>query len=165
MDVVSYIQHMVYLASEGKLQGIWFWASSYAFVVCFYSFYFQIQTRFWASTVGDLHRIGIEKFGNTNDYSEQQYQGKAQHSYTVNGKPYQGKRISPWIFVTNHNARRLLIAQQAGIDMPSQNRVIVYYNPKKPEKSYLLKANKLGIVITLCTAIAPFLSYIVKFYA
>jgi len=165
MDVLSYLQQMFDLALEGKLQGVWFWASFYTLVVCLYSTYFQIQTRFWASTHGKLHELGVERFGSANERSEQQYHGKALYSYHIKGKTYHGTRISPWLFVTNYNAKDLLAKQQAGIDRPTQSSVTVYYNPKKPKKSFLLKANKFGISVTLIIAIAPFLSYIGRFHA
>lgn len=164
MNIFNYVQEMIDLASEGELQGIWFWASCYTLVVCLYSAYFQIQTRYWASTVGTIHSIGVNKFGASNDLSEQQYRGKALYSYNVNGQNYEGTRISPWVFITNYNAKGLLIKQQAGIDMPTKDTVTLYYNPKKPKKSFLLKANKLGIVVTLATAVAPFLGYLSRFH-
>ncbi|APD85033.1 hypothetical protein BM527_02405 [Alteromonas sp. Mex14] len=165
MDILNYFQQMVDLASEGELQGIWFWASCYMLVVCLYSAYFQIRTRFWATTVGNIHNLGLKKFGISNDLSEQQYRGKALYSYSVNGQTYEGTRISPWVFVTNYNAKGLLLRQQAGIDMPTKDTVTVYYNPKKPQKSFLLKASKFGILVTLTSAVAPFLGYVSRFYA
>ena len=165
MDILNYFQQMVDLASEGELQGIWFWASCYMLVVCLYSAYFQIRTRFWATTVGNIHNLGLKKFGISNDLSEQQYRGKALYSYSVNGQTYEGTRISPWVFVTNYNAKGLLLKQQAGIDMPTKDTVTVYYNPNKPQKSFLLKASKFGILVTLTSAVAPFLGYVSRFYA
>ena len=165
MDILNYFQQMVDLASEGELQGIWFWASCYMLVVCLYSAYFQIRTRFWATTVGNIHNLGLKKFGISNDLSEQQYRGKALYSYSVNGQTYEGTRISPWVFVTNYNAKGLLLKQQAGIDMPTKDTVTVYYNPKKPQKSFLLKASKFGILVTLTSAVAPFLGYVSRYYA
>ena len=134
-------------------------------VVCLYSAYFQIRTRFWATTVGNIHNLGLKKFDISNDLSEQQYRGKALYSYSVNGQTYEGTRISPWVFVTNYNAKGLLLKQQAGIDMPTKDTVTVYYNPKKPQKSFLLKASKFGILVTLISAVAPFLGYVSRFYA
>lgn len=165
MDILNYLQQMVDLASEGELQGVWFWASCYTLIVCLYSAHFQIQTRFWVSTMGKIQSLGLEKFGSSNELSEQEYRGKALYSYNVNGQTYEGKRISPWLFVTNHNARGLLIKQQAGIDTPTKDTVTVYYNPNKPKRSFLLKANKFGIVVTLAIAVAPFLSYFGRFHA
>lgn len=165
MDILNYFQQMVELASEGELQGIWFWASCYTLVVCLYSAYFQIQTRFWASTVGKIHSLGLKNFSTSNDLSEQQYRGKALYSYNVNGQTYEGTRISPWLFVTNYNAKGLLIKQQAGIDMPTKDTVIIYYNPNNPKKSFLLKANKFGILVTLTIAVAPFVGYVSRFHA
>lgn len=165
MDILNYFQQMVDLASEGELQGVWFWASCYMLVVCLYSAYFQIRTRFWATTVGNIHNLGLKKFGISNDLSEQQYRGKALYSYSVNGQTYEGTRISPWVFVTNYNAKGLLLKQLAGIDMPTKDTVTVYYNPNKPQKSFLLKASKFGILVTLISAVAPFLGYVSRFYA
>lgn len=165
MDILNYLQYMVDLASDGELQGIWFWASCYMLVVCVYSLYFQIQTRFWASTVGNIHSLGLQKLSNSNELSEQQYRGNALYSYCVNGQTYEGTRISPWVFVTNHNAKGILLKQQAGINMPTKDTVVVYYNPNNPKKSFLLKANKFGIVVTAFTAVTPFLGYIARFHA
>ena len=164
MDIVNYLQQMFDLASEGELQGIWFWASCYMLVVCLYSMFFQIPTRFWASTVGTIHSLGLKEFGSSNELSEQQYRGNALYSYHVNDQAYEGTRISPWVFVTNHNAKGILRKQLSGIKMPTKDTVVVYYNPNKPKKSFLIKANRFGIVITFIVAVAPFLSYVGRFH-
>lgn len=156
---------MFWFAVEGQAQGIWFWASIYTFVVCASSSWFQIRTRNWPSTEGRLEQLGIKKFGATEwATSNQDYVGKALYTYSVSGIPYEGIRISPWIFVVSHNARFLLKEQQAGIQTYPDGGVRVYYNPRNPGKSYLIVAGKTGIAITLLMSTLPLVLYFMKYH-
>ncbi len=157
---------MFELAAEGEPQGIWFWASIYILLVCFYSLWFQLRTRSWPSTRGELLQLGAEKFG-AGDWatSSQDYVGKALYTYSVAERQYQGSRISPWVFVASHNARFLLEKQLSGIQACSDGGVKVYYNPRNPRKSYLVVAGPIGIVVTLLLGISPLVFYWLKYLA
>ncbi len=166
MEILNYFRQMFWLAAEGHTQGIWFWASVYAFVVCSCSARFQIRTRNWPSTKGKLAHLGIKKFGATEGAtSNPEYFGKALYTYLVSGIQYEGSRLSPWIFVVSYNARFVLEKQRAGIQTYPDGGVKVYYNPGNPNKSYLIVAGKTGIVVTVLLSTLPFVCYWIKYYA
>ena len=77
MDLVTYFQDMWQLATQGKPQGIWFWSSFYVFIVCVYSLIFQIRTRYWPFTEGELVESAVEKFGATDWVKSNQDERKA----------------------------------------------------------------------------------------
>lgn len=165
MFIIKYVQEMVQLAMQGNLQGIWFLIAVYACAACGYSLFFQARTRKWHTTRGKLHKLGVEKFGATEWVtSEQDYVSNALYTYEVGGRTYRGTRISPWIFVASHNARAVLRKQLSLLQRYPDGQVKVFYNPKKPHKSYLLQAGFIGMVITLILAAAPLILFYFKYY-
>ncbi len=165
MELIIYFKEMWQLAIEGQKQGIWFWAAIYVFIVCTYSLIFQIRTRFWPYTQGELVELGLEKFAATERVkSNQDYVSKALYTYTVSGLTYEGSRISPWIFVASHNARVVLEKQMSIVDRTPDGRVNVFYNPDNPKKCYLIIAGKTGICITLSICVLPLISYYINYH-
>lgn len=165
MALITYFQEMWQLAMQGQTQGIWFWAAIYTFVVCVYSLIFQIQIRYWPSVEGELAKIGVEKFGATDRIkSNQDYVSKALYQYNVSGVAYEGKRISPWVFVASHNARFVLEKQMSSIQHLPGGKVKVFYKPSNPKKSFLIIAGKTGISITLLITVLPLISFYFKYY-
>ena len=161
-----YFQHMWQLAIQGHTQGIWFWAALYALIVGGYSLIFQIRTRYWPFTSGELAEIGVEKFGATDRIkSNQDYASKALYKYYVSGVVYDGTRISPWIFVVSHNARFVLEKQMSSIQRFPDGKIKIFYNPNNPKKSYLIISGKSGICITLLISALPLISYYFKYHA
>lgn len=151
------------LAIQGNAQGIWFWASLYALIVCACSLIFQIRTRFWHSTKGRLSDLAVEKLGATQRArSDQDYVSKALYRYNVRGVAYEGTRISPWKFVVSHNARLLVERQMASIQRFPDGTVTVFYHPDNPGKSFLIVAGKPGICITLITGLLPLITFYCK---
>ncbi|MCK5881587.1 MAG: hypothetical protein KAG18_06895, partial [Sinobacterium sp.] len=61
MVLIIYFQEMWQLAIQGEAQGIWFWASLYAAMLCVYSLIFKISTRYWPFVQGELSEINIER--------------------------------------------------------------------------------------------------------
>jgi hypothetical protein len=166
MEILNYSQEMFQIAAEGRAQGVWYWASVYALVVCLYSLWFQVRTRSWPATNGKLVQLGVKKFGASAPVlSNQDYVGDALYTYTVSNKLYEGSRISPWVFVASHNVRFMLEKQQSKVQMNVGGGVKVYYNPRNPKKSYLIVAGKTGIVVTMLLGILPLISYWMKYYA
>jgi len=160
-----YLQDMWQLAIQGQTQGIWFGAALYALVVCGYSMIFQIRTRYWPFTLGELSEFGVEKFGATDRIkSNQEYASNALYKYDVSGVVYNGTRISPWIFVVSQNARFVLKKQMSSIQRRPDRKVKVFYNPNKPEKSYLIVAGKAGIFMTLLASTLPLISFYFKYH-
>ena len=153
-------------ASRGDLEGIWFWASAYVFLVCGYSVIYQIRVRRWANTIGSLHHATVSKFGSTDQNpSEQSYHADTHYTYTIQGKNYSGHRVSPWLMLTNNNLRALLRRQLKGIESTPSGEVKVFYNPKTPKKSYLVLPGKWGIGLTLLLSSLPGIGYLFRYHS
>lgn len=165
MELIIYFQEMWQLVIQGQTQGIWFWAALYTFFICIYSLIFQIRTRYWPFARGELAKFGVEKFGATERVkSNQDYVSKALYKYNVSGVAYDGKRISPWIFVVSHNARFVLEKQMSSIQRFPDGKVKVFYNPNNPKKSFLIIAGKMGICTTLSICVLPLISFYFKYH-
>lgn len=164
MQIFDYIQHMWDLALQGDKQGIWFWVAVYAFLICGYSVVFQLLIRTWPSVKGQLVDLGLDKFGGAMILSDQDYIAGALYTYQIEGKSYQGKRVSPWIIVASHNAQFVLKKQLSKVETYPDNRVKVFYKPSNPAKSWLILPSKLGIVITILISLLPAYSYWLEFY-
>ena len=165
MQLSNYIEQMLELALNGEIQGVWFWAAVYTFAVCGYSLIFQLRTRSWPFTTGELVEAEVEKFGATDPVkSNQEYVSKALYRFTVSGVDYEGTRISPWVFVASHNARAILKKQMSAIYHYPDGKVKVFYNPGNPQKSFLIVAGRVGIFITLVIAVLPFVSYFIRYH-
>ncbi|WP_299084709.1 DUF3592 domain-containing protein [uncultured Paraglaciecola sp.] len=160
----DYIQQMWELALQGKTQGVWFWAAFYTFTLCSYSVIFQLLVRTWPSTTGQLIHSGVEKLGAAVVLSDQNYQAGVLYSYQVQGKTYQGKRISPWVIVASHNAQFVLKKQLSKIDVTSDGRLSIYYKPSNPEKSWLILPSKLGVFVTVLIGLLPAFGFWLEFY-
>lgn len=163
-ELIIYIEEMWQLAIQGQKQGIWFWAGLYTFIVCTYSLIFQVRTRYWPFTQGELVESGIDKFGKTDWVkSNQDYVSKMLYRYNVSGVTYDGTRISPWIFVASHNARFVLDNQRSSVERFSNGRVKVFYNPCNPKKSFLIIAGKTDICITLLISVVPLVLFYINY--
>tara|TARA_R110002167_G_scaffold30424_7_gene100618 strand:- start:12993 stop:13484 length:492 start_codon:yes stop_codon:yes gene_type:complete len=162
---MTYFQDMWQLAIQGETQGVWFWAAIYTLIVCTYSLVFQIRTRYWPPTLGELNDIRVKRFGPKVLITYQQdYTSKAFYQYEVSGVTYEGTRISPWVFVASHNARFVLEKQMASVQRTTDGKVKVFYNPNNPQKSYLIIAGRIGIAITLLISALPLISFYFKYY-
>lgn len=164
MDLMGYVQDMYLLAAQGEKQGILFWVVVYTFIVSAYSLIFQIRTRYWPYTLGQLSHLAVNKFGGP-EYalSNQDYVGKALYRYDVDGASYEGSRVSPWVIVASHNVRFLLEKQLSKVQHYPDGKVRVFYNPNKPQKSYLMVAGKGGIVFTVLLVLVPPLAYVFNY--
>ncbi len=165
MELTVYLQHMWQLAMQGQTQGVWFWAAIYTFIICSYSLLFQVRTRYWPVTTGELVALGVDTFAFADSVkAEQDYIAKALYTYQVAGEVYTGKKISPWTFVASHNVKALLELQMSAVQRLPDGKVKVYYNANNPKKSYLIIAGKLGITITWALSVLPLLAYYLKFH-
>lgn len=165
MELINYLEEMWDLALQGKAQGIFFWAALYAFIVLLYSLIYQIKIASWPGTSGELLKGGIRKFGSTEwAASNQKYVASALYCYVVNGKEYQGRRVSPWVVVASHNMKSILEKQLRSVQQFPDGKVSVFYHPEKPEKSFLIKPGIKGQFITAILAIIPFVMYWIKYH-
>jgi hypothetical protein len=160
----DYVVQMWMLATEGDKQGIWFWAAVYAFFICGYSVFFQLLIRSWPSTKGQLKHLGLNKFGAAIALSDQDYRADSLYSYEIEGKSYQGKRISPWVIIASHNAKFVLKNQLSNVDTFPDGQVRIFYKPSNPTKSWLILPSKIGVVVTALLSVLPAFSYWLEFY-
>jgi len=162
---LSYLSNMWSLAIQGELQGMWFWSATYAILVCGYSIVSQLKIRSWPGTRGLLTKASVSKFGYTQyATSDQEYRADAHYSYTVANQDYEGRRVSPWIIVVSHNLRFILKMQLSAVKPTSTGMVEVFYNPNRPEKSYLIQPSKLGIWVTFMLGVGPTIAYVHRYY-
>lgn len=165
MEPVGYIEMMWNLALQGQAQGIFFWVALYVFLVLLYSLIYQIKVASWPTVPGDLIHSGTRKFGSTEwAKSDQEYVASALYSYVVHGKEYQGHRVSPWVIVASHNMKFILDKQIKLIQKHPNGKVPVFYNPKRPEKSFLIIPGAKSQITTAILAVIPFAMYIFKYY-
>ncbi|AWI79286.1 hypothetical protein CEW87_07855 [Parazoarcus communis] len=158
--MIEYATDMWALAFEGDKQGVLFFVVVYALIVCLYSFFRQVLIRRWPVAKGRLLSASVEKWGISElVLSDQDYKVDSLYEYHVSEKSYQGKRVSPWIIIASHNARFLLKKQLNGVQKNEDGTVNVFYHPKNPAKSYLVKPGFFGMAINLCIAVLPLLLY------
>ncbi|WP_323750409.1 DUF3592 domain-containing protein [Marinobacter sp.] len=159
--MIEYVKDMWLLASEGNKQGVLFFIVVYVFVMCLYSFFRQFLISQWPMTKGILKSASVDKWGVTElVLSDQDYKVSSLYKYKVADDIYHGHRVSPWIIIASHNSRFLLKNQLKNIRKDKDGTVNVFYNPKKPEKSYLIKPGVLGMAVTLDLAVLPFIFYL-----
>lgn len=164
-DVWGYTQAMWQQLWQGDVQAILFWAVVYCGVVGLASLVFQLRIRSWPAAPGVLAKEGVERWGGPRWVkSDQQYSLKSSYVYRVEGLVYEGRRVSAWVVVASHNARAVLHAQLKGVQRHADGTVSVFYNPKRPEKSYLIKPGVPGLLITLSIILGPMLYYWNRFH-
>ena len=150
-------------AIRGELEGVWFWASVYAFVLCVYSVGYQMRVRRWPSTTGILQRAAVSEFGAPSlTRADRQYHADTSYTYTVSGSEYSGHRVSPWIVLTNIPG--LIGRQLDKIDSSKSGSVTVFYNPNRPQKSYLVLPGRLGAGVTLILGSLLALGFFIRFH-
>jgi len=164
MSMIEYFEQMWALATDGQAQGVFFWGSLYVCMMLLYSLVYQIKVTYWPGTKGELIDERIREFGHAYAPSDKDYAASVSYKYVVDGKEYVGKRLSPWLFITNNNAKYILKKQLKLIFRLSDGVVMVYYNPRKPNKSYLIKPGLFGKFLTVFLAIIPILTYWLKYH-
>ena len=163
---MDYLSAMWELAVNADKQGIFFFASLYAFFLLSYSFIYQLRIISWPRTKGVLIKAVVEKVGGTKlVVSHQDYAASALYEYYVGDKAYQGSRVSPWAVMASHNARFVLKKQISCIQKNGDGSVEVLFNPKNPKKSFLIKPGKIGLAVTLFFAVGPISLYWSTYHA
>jgi hypothetical protein len=161
----EYFGDMWALAIVGNKQGIFFFISLYSLLLLGYSAINQYKTAHWPSTEGILLNAGVKKWGFTEwKKSNQEYTASALYVYKVGEKEYQGTRMSPWVIIASHNVKFILEKQLSSIQNNEDGTITVFYNPNKPQKSYLIKPGKAGLIITSVVAVFPMLIYWLNYY-
>ena len=104
----------------------------YALAVTLYVLLFTKKLKKWPYVLGELTEISIRPTGEFRAFA-----GRVKYTYEVNGVAYKGKRLSPWT-VSGH-VKNIISKQMAKIEYVSNDQVKVFYNPKNPSKSYLIR--------------------------
>ena len=155
---------MFALAADGQAQGIFFWIAVYAFVMLLFSLVYQVKISSWPSVTGELIDEKIREFGYAYAHSNKEYRVVVTYKYVVGNREYVGTRLSPWVFVTNNNARFILRGQFKSILRHPNGKVAVYYSPNKPNKSFLIKPGWVGKFVTAALSVIPLFLYIAKYH-
>ncbi len=161
----QHVQTMWHLLWQGNDQAIVFWGAVYLGLVGFASLIFQAYVRSWPSVPGELVRADLAPWGGpTWAKSDQQYKLDGRYRYQVGGRTFEGRRVSPWVMVASHNARFLLRHQLKGVARHPDGTVTVYFNPRRPNKSYLIRPGLLGMLVTFAVATGPMVYYWSRFH-
>lgn len=159
--MTDYVAQMWALAADGERQGVFFFIAMYTFAVGGYSSVRQWMARRWPCVQGDLIDAGVKAVGGPARWrSDQDYRLGSTYRYVVDGQTYEGKRVSPWVVVASHNARFLLRRQIEQIRCDAEGRVTVFYDPGRPEKSFLMRPGLVGLAVTLMIALVPLALFI-----
>ena len=165
LEVGAHAQAMWAQLWQGEVQAIVFWAAVYCFLVGLFSLVQQWRIRRWPIAVGVLAKAGVERWSGPEwATSDQQYSVKAAYVYRVDGQVHEGHRVSPWVVVASHNARFLLESQLKGVQRHADGTVSVFYNPKRPRKSFLIRPGVAGMLATCVIVLAPAAYYWQRFH-
>jgi hypothetical protein len=138
--VLEYLQRMLDSVLRKELQGIHFWATVYVLIVLAGSLWHALRVRSWPHAEGQLLSLGIRPLGTVElGTRNQDYVPSALYRYQVNGQSYEGREISMWKMSASgvlKNAANLLPNQ---VRPNETGKVLIYYNPKRPNKSLLLR--------------------------
>ncbi len=151
-------------ALEGDKQSLLLVAAVYMLLVCGYSVLYQVSMSRWQGVSGKLRHLSVELFGaRERALPNRQHYSDALYEYRVDGRLYENSKISPWVMVASHNVRFLLYRQLRKVAVGPEGKVTVYYNPRRPEKSILIKPGPVGQLITAALGIAPSVLYVSRY--
>lgn len=122
-----------------------------------------MRIRSWSNTRGNLIQSDIEAGIVSTQKSDQNFMVSVLYEYSVDGVKYQGNRLSGWLIWVTYNFRFLLEKQLKGIMQNNDGSVVVYYNPRNPQKSFLIKPSILGLLVTLVITVLPGFYYWLKY--
>ncbi len=121
----------------GDADAILLTAAGYFILVGVFGLISMYRKSKWPSVIGQLLDEKIEgAWGGRHD--ETNFGAKVLYRYSVDGVTYENDQINVWHIRMTYNLRALLKWQFRFIERHGQSRVTVYYNPKRPEKAYLV---------------------------
>lgn len=165
MSVISYVSDMWALASTGHRQGVFFFAAMYACLACSYSTFYQLRIVRWPSARGKLLDAKLTIFGAADPLlANRDYKATTLYEYSVDGNTFEGSRLSSWLILASHNARFVLEVQLKQVESFDDGSVTVHFNPKNPEKSFLIKPGIIGLLLTSTIAIGFPILYAVDYH-
>ena len=152
MDDSFEFQIFVDRLSQGDGVALFMVVSVFSILAACFSLFMQWRVYRWPYVWGQLLDADTAKFGYTDPIPhEQEYHNKVSYSYVVNGQTYKGHRLSAMVVVASHNLQTILSTQLAGINT-EDGKVKVFYNPRNPQKSYLIKGSVIQLAFTVVFA-------------
>lgn len=154
---------MIQGLKTGNEQAVIWAFSLYFILVASYSLFFQVRSRQWPSVWGEPLTEEVGVLIPDHVASERDYRVRVLYRYSVADQVYEGHRLSPWVIVASHNARLVLQQQMKGITRNDKGQVKVFFNPRNPQKSYLILPGYFGMVLTLMLGLFPMWLYVLKY--
>lgn len=152
------------LVPADREQWIYLGAAVYTAFVLSWSLVTVWRVRRWPSVSGRLQVLGERTFGSEGFLlSEREYAADVRYTYEVDGREYAGKRLSPWLVVVSHNARFVLQRQLRAARVGPDGTVEVLYNPRRPQKSYLVRPGRFGMIVLAMGTLPLIVGYIAKY--
>lgn len=149
----DYLKKMIDLSLVGDIQGIFFWIVFYITLACLVSLFFQLQVRSWPSTTGKLIKLEVGGSGTELAVHQRDHFLEAEYHYSIDGEHYSGSRISMTTIWTLGGFKYLLLKQLAAVEKLPNGNVKLYYNPKAPKKSYLIKPSTMSYILTIMPSV------------
>ncbi|WP_239078388.1 MULTISPECIES: DUF3592 domain-containing protein [Deefgea] len=160
----SYLESIFVLTKAGDIQGIAFWAVAYSWLIAWGTLHIYWRVRHWPSVIGRIEQLEVRAFGAAEwVQSEQDYIADSCYLYEVKGVEYSGSRIAPWQLSASHNLRGIVQGQVSAVPVQPDGKVRVYYSPKRPNKSYLVRPGWLSLLIAHLIYIVPTYWYLQRF--
>ena len=138
--MTEYLQRSFDLAFSNVLQSLHLWATLYLLTVLLSSIWYFVQVRAWPSADGNLLRA-LRSSSTTQPHGadRESHSSSPLYRYSVNGSPYEGFQVSLWtgaaFWLTQRSIRNL--PRQA--HQAAAGSIIVYFNPKHPERSLVVR--------------------------
>ncbi|NDY92490.1 DUF3592 domain-containing protein [Ideonella livida] len=138
--MLDYLRDMLDLALRKEVQGIHFWATVYVLVVLGGSLWHVLKVRAWPHAEGQLLSLGIRPLGGAGLGSgDADHVPSALYRYQVNGQEFLGHEISVWKMSASGLLKNAAYVLPRLVAVEPTGRVRIYYHPKHPNKSLLLR--------------------------
>lgn len=160
----DYPMLMFELMLKGQVQGIFFWVVFYTTVACIVSFVIQIKIMRWPSVIGTLIKLEIGGSGSEQAVQQRDNFLEAEYRYDIAEESYTGKRVSPTVIWTLGGLKCLLKRQIDAVEKLPDGKVRLFYNPKAPQKSYLIRPSKIALGMTLLPSIFFLYLYVSSYF-
>jgi len=125
-----------------------------------YGLFYCFRIGRWPSVFGELTQKEIARQSPSAVISEQNYSAELSYLFNVDGEEYRGHRLSPFLIIVSHNLRFVLRLQMKHVEIRDDGKVRVFYNPRRPEKSYLIPPGPKGYIFIVSFMLLPLIAYL-----
>lgn len=151
-------------AAQGDMRSVFLLVALYVLGAALYSLYLQWQADGWVKTRGRLVRGGSGKFGvRAITLGSKDHPPNALFEYEVDGQRHFGTRASPWGSVASHTLRLIFDRQFRNVGLDASGAVDVYYNPRNPAQSVLMRTGMVSRAILAFLGATPIVLYLVHY--